>query len=375
MNQSEIVKPAVRDSRFELLRILAMLMILLQHPLERCFTGGFSDLLEQPFSISFVGAMLLSIWGQLGVMLFVIISAWFMVDRKGIKSKKIIMLFLQVWTTCFIIMAVIGLLYPERINIRLIVKELLTPVYKYQYWFITTFLAYFLTIPIMQKLTQSLSDKALRNICLVMTMLIPLYNYLEENVGASWADFCYIFLVTAYLKRTPDNWFRKHCGLFWIGIAIITGCLLGYKLLFASKLGNGIFLKLFMSLRGRTLLLFIISIELFYCFERMKPIYSKIINSIGNTMFGVYLIHENYLFRGEENGNGLVWNDLLHIDKLYQNEPMFLLYYIGIVMGVFIACILLETLRQNLIERWYRSSRIINQLGEKFDKFYSKNMF
>ena len=37
MNKSETAKPAVRDSRFELLRILAMLMILLQHPLERCF--------------------------------------------------------------------------------------------------------------------------------------------------------------------------------------------------------------------------------------------------------------------------------------------------------------------------------------------------
>ena len=366
--------PQVRDSRYELLRIIAMLMILLQHPLERCFHGEWGFVGALPFCANYVGAVTLSIWGQLGVMLFVIISAWFMTDRQGIRGQKIIMLFLQVWTTCILEIVVIGLWHPERLHTGLLIKELLTPIYRRHYWFITAFLAFFITVPLLQRMVQSLTDQALRSVCLVMTVLIPLYNYLDENVGGALADFCYIFLVTAYLKRKPDNWFRRHCAHFWIGMAVIVICFIGVKLVISPKLGDGILLKLFM-LRGRTLLLFLVAIELFYCFERMKPIYSKVINLIGSTMFGVYLIHENYLLRGEENGNALIWNDLLHIDHLYQKDSLFILRYVGIVLTVFMVCILLELLRQNLIERLYRSNRLVARLGERFDHFYSNKIF
>ena len=83
-------KTKIRDSRFELLRILAMLMILMQHPLERCFPVDWGFIEAAPFSANYVGASLLTVWGQLGVMLFVMISAWFMTDRQGIRGQKII---------------------------------------------------------------------------------------------------------------------------------------------------------------------------------------------------------------------------------------------------------------------------------------------
>ena len=40
-------KTAVRDGRFELLRIVAMLLIMLQHPLERSMEDGLPDMLRE----------------------------------------------------------------------------------------------------------------------------------------------------------------------------------------------------------------------------------------------------------------------------------------------------------------------------------------
>ena len=361
-------KTAVRDGRFELLRILAMLLILLQHPLERSMENGLPDVMNAPLSTNWIFASAVSIWGQLGVMLFVMISSWFMSDRQGIKGKKILMLFLQVWTTCLLMIAAAAVICPERLRVGLLIKEAVTPVFRRHYWFISAFLAFFISVPLLQKLVHALSDRALRNTCIVMTLLIPLYNCLDENVGGAWADFCYIFMVTAYLKRTPDNWFRRNCWQFLIGMAGITVCLIGCKMLFS---GSGLLEHLLSALRGRTLPMFLVTIELFYCFEQMKPICSKAVNLIGSTMFGVYLIHENYLFRGEENGKALVWNEWLHIDQLFRNDPLFIGKYLLIVAGAFVICVLIELLRQNLIERWYRSSRLIERAGNRIDQFYS----
>ena len=213
-----------RDGRFELLRILAMLLILLQHPLERSMEHGLPDILGVTPSVNSIFAIAVAIWGQLGVMLFVMISSWFMADRKGIKGKKVLMLFLQVWTTCLLMIAAAAVICPERIHIRFLIKEMVTPIYRGHYWFITTFLAFFISVPLLQKLVHNLSDNALRSTCIILTVLIPLYNCVDENVGGSWADFCYIFMVTAYLKRTPDNCFRKHSYSFLLGMAVVIFC-------------------------------------------------------------------------------------------------------------------------------------------------------
>ena len=56
---------------------------------------------------------------------------------------------------------------------------------------------------------------------------------------------------------------------------------------------------------------------------------------------------------------------------LFLHDKLFIVKYLLIVVLVFTGCILIELLRQNLIERWYRSSRLLEQLGSKIDQFYS----
>ena len=136
----------------------------------------------------------MGIWGQLGVMLFVMISSWFMADKQGIRMKKIIDLLLEVMTICIGMLLVFAVVHPKSLNADLVIHELITPAFP-QYWFITTFLAFYLIMPLLQKLVSVLSDAALRNTCIVLTLLIPIYNYFFVNAGDTLADFSYIFIL------------------------------------------------------------------------------------------------------------------------------------------------------------------------------------
>ena len=309
----------VRESKFELLRVLSMLMIIFQHAMERSIPDW--GMLKGDFSFNYCVAATMSIWGQLGVMLFVMISSWFMVDKQGIRMKKVIDLVLEVVTVCVSMLIVFAIVYPDSLNVRLIIKELLTPTYK-QYWFITTFLVFYLIMPLLQKLVSVLSDIALRNTCVVLTLLIPIYNYLTTNVGDTLADFSYIFMVTAYLKRNSGNWLKRHHRMLCVIPSLISASFILYKLFVERHFGEALLMRTFSMLRGRTLLPFLGCVGIFYAFESMKPIYSKAINTLGGTMFGVYLIHENILLRGEANGFSLLWNKLVPIDKFFAGETV-----------------------------------------------------
>lgn len=316
-----------RESKFELLRILSMLMIIFQHALERSIPDW--GVLSGVFSFNYCVAVLMGIWGQLGVMLFVMLSSWFMADKQGIRLKKVIDLLLEVMTVCIGMLLIFAVVHPESLNLKLVIKELITPAYK-QYWFITTFLAFYFILPMLQKLVSVLSDTALRNTCVVLTLLIPVYNYLTTNVGDTLADFSYIFIMTAYLKRNPDNWFKRNRRKLMTIPLLISVSLILYKLFVERYLGEALLLKMFTMLRGRTFLLFLGCIGIFYLFEGMKPMCSKLINTLGSTMFGVYLIHENILLRGEVAGKSLLWNELLPISQMFEMGGVYIpsnIYY------------------------------------------------
>jgi len=372
LNQTKL-----RDSKYELLRIIAMLMIVSQHLVERGMGTSAWEALKAPFSINFVSTVLLGSWGQLGVLLFIITSSWFLVDRQGIKGKKILHLLFQIWTVCAGLVILFLIIKPEVLNLKLILKEFLTPAVK-QYWFITTYLVFYLTIPILQKLVQSLSDSALLNICIVFTVLVPLYNYIFTNVGDSLADFCYIFLIIAYLKKKKDNWFERHCKLGLYGMGLIFIVLIVLKLLIPETIlgkdGSNLYIKMFLSLRGRTLLMVVISICLFYYFKNIKMSYYKIINTIGSTTFGVYLIHENLLLRGD-GGRSFLWDGIFHMDWWYKNSLWCSFVQVGVVVLVFSICSVIELLRKKTIERWLDNNVFINKVSKTFDNWYSNSIF
>ena len=83
---------AKRQSNFELLRIVAMLMIVFHH---FAYHGAFNyD--STSISISYFWYSLIIMGGKIGVNIFILISAYFLILSSGINFKKIFKIIGQV---------------------------------------------------------------------------------------------------------------------------------------------------------------------------------------------------------------------------------------------------------------------------------------
>lgn len=203
-----------RNTRFELVRIIAIILIMFQHVIERGVTNSWNYYITAPMDINWFISILLGIWGQLGVVLFVILTSWFAVDREQTSSKRIILLIIQTLSICIILCIVSFLVNPRAVSLNLIIKELLTPI-EQQYWFISTYIVFYFMIPVLKIIINNISTKSLAKFLIVLTIFVPVYNYYTQNIGGYLADFCYIFFVTAYLKKNKVNLISRY-SRYWV---------------------------------------------------------------------------------------------------------------------------------------------------------------
>ncbi len=75
-------KKNIRDSRIELLRIIAAIMILFHHIVQHS-APTLNGLIQSPLSSSQIIATIFGNGGQLGVSIFIIITSWFSLSGGG----------------------------------------------------------------------------------------------------------------------------------------------------------------------------------------------------------------------------------------------------------------------------------------------------
>lgn len=205
----------MRYSNFELLRIVAMFLIIFFH----CVEHGNGDswiVLREPISLNYMINLLLGSWGQVGVVLFIIISSWFLADSSEWHFRKIISISIQTWFYSVAILMIIYLCQPQKVSWKIAIQEVLTPLYQ-QYWFVTTYLFFYMCMPILRWIVNRMTLDNIKKVCIISTGLVLFYNMFfgifGNNVGGSLIDFCCLFFVVVYFKRTENNWVQRHCIL------------------------------------------------------------------------------------------------------------------------------------------------------------------
>ncbi|EJO08400.1 acyltransferase family protein [Oenococcus oeni] len=145
----------MRDSRFELTKIFAMLFVVLAHfsLFEKWQTNNLSILnltkiyFYRPF-------------GQIGVYLFVMITAYFMSEKipsatqSFSRSKKI-------WLETFFYSTAIELAFliiTKTIHLRMIITSIF-PFFLNAYWFVTAYIMLVLLLPLINKLLSIINKK------------------------------------------------------------------------------------------------------------------------------------------------------------------------------------------------------------------------
>lgn len=265
----------IRNSSFELLRIVAMAMIVFYH-----IVSYYLYLLPNPDNRELYTALLPTL--HIGVILFVLISGYF-----GIKStwKGLISLLMVVivYNLPFVLYSGIG-------NGRWM--ESLMFITNTPYWFIRCYLYLYLVAPFINKAIDKLSMRE-RVGALVAFGIISIYFGCTEGDlalqdGKNLVNFILLYLLGNTLKITQERWQSWNIwslfGIF-VGMNVLTFTLLYFS--YGAYLHDFVFN---ISFPYRSPLLIINAILVFMMFGKLH-INSVWINNIATSMFAVYIIH------------------------------------------------------------------------------------
>lgn len=181
-----------RESNLELLRILAMLLIVLGHYVY----WGIGDLKTDSFINDLIFNFLV-LGGKIGVNIFVFISSWFLVDSK-FNLKKIIDLFLKVKIYAFIFL-IIAILLKESLSLKKIIISLFPIIFK-NYWFITCYMMLYIIFPYLNIMLYRITKNELKSLLMVLLLI---FCFLQTFIGtrlfySEFIWFIILYFITFY---------------------------------------------------------------------------------------------------------------------------------------------------------------------------------
>lgn len=334
-----------RNSSIELLRIIAMVMIVFHH---FAIHGGFS-FSSTDISINHFWYNFILMGGKLGVDIFVLISGYFLVKdgRVEFNLKHIFKFIGQVLFYSLIAFLIFAILGNVSFNLD-IIKKTFFPIIYGKWWFASVYFILYLLHPFINKILVNLNKneyKILIGILLVCFSIIPtVFGTTFQGNNLIW--FVCLYCVAGYIKLHgfSEKISTKQYFLLAITLIILTYLssvvfvLLGTN--WAIFRGHSTF---FYSQEKLNILL--IAVFLFIGFSRLK-IKNKYINVIASATFGVYLIHDGNFVRN------FLWNDVFK-NATFQDSLMLIPYSILVSIGVYGICTLIDLLRQKTIEKVY----------------------
>ena len=342
----------VRFSKFELLRIIAMYLIVLHHSMVHgVIDVKASTVFMYPAANNL--AIILATGGKVGVFLFVLITGYFMVNSH-ITLGKIIKLWLPIFFWSVVLFFVMGVPL-HQFTISNLIKGVF-PIIFNQYWFMTVYFFMYLLIPILNSIVNWVNSRRRKIYFIILGIMImisgcPLFFGGAAQTGSQLLGFCFVYCIGAFLRK--DNFLEKtnvvkksnwiFLCLFLLEIILIT-ILTWLNIRFNSET----MLKIIHGLALSYWALFVVfeAIGMFIWIGSTNIGYHPIVNKIATITFGVYLISDNNYVRD------FLWKTLLHMNNMIAKNPIIMAgYAIFASAVVFIASGCLEYIRKLIFKK------------------------
>lgn len=351
----------IRESNFELLRIIAMLMIFIYHYVNY---GGI--LKVGSFTNNKLIALFLYSGGRLGVNIFILIMGFYMIHSK-FKVKKYLKMVLQV----FFYSVVLALISIYRLNTdfnQVNIKAYFTPVVSAVYWFPTYYLIVYLFTPYLNKFIKSLGKKGCEKLLIVGGVIlsgIPTISYRVVFATEFFTWFVYMYILGAYIKlynyefKNPKTAKRISIAYPLVAFATVIVSIIINKM-FKIDIDITHFLGLY------SFIVLIGSVGIFMWFKNIKIKHNKIINLFAKTSFAIYLLHDHLLYKN------IFWTMDVKT-QVYEQAP-FYIFTAHIILSAIVAYILIsviEILRIYLLEKPLFKIKIFDKYLDKFDNWYN----
>jgi len=337
-----------KQASVELLRSIAMLMIITMHYLDK---GDVLISLDLPQTLMSILGWLLHSFCIVAVNCYVLISGYFMLGTE-FRWQKLLRLVLQILFYSLLVplvMVCLGLLDPSDVTLYKIILYVF-PIQTKHYWFATSYVLLYILSPVLSAGVKNMSKKSLEItigisllILSVAKTVLPFQMDLDEY-GYNLTWFIVLFLVAAYLrlygcKVISDS--KRGLLIYFFGSLLTFG--LAFMIRAASLYFDKFGYFVTRTFDYNHIVCFLSSVGLFLCFIYWKMPenwISQMAIGVGPYTFGVYLLHEQWEMRH-------VWPRLLKTEK-YAGTPMGIIHWIISILVVFVVGILVDYIRTKL---------------------------
>ncbi len=345
----EAVKCA-RNHGIDALRVLSMLMVVMLHVL------GHGGILDSAQKTNYWIAWYLEIAAYCAVNCYALISGYVGVYSKY-KISNLVILWCRVAFYSISLTVAFKLLFLADIR-KVDFLSAFFPVFSKRYWYFSAYAFMFLIIPILNEGLNRLSKKKmgiiLITVVVLTTVIRPFFIHfwddvlsLQNGYSALWLTILY--LIGGYIRKY--GLFQKintnrSAVFFFLYLAVVSATLFSkYAIqLLSKKIGLEIKVNVIL-ISYPTITILAAAVFLILAFEHIKfPKYLlKLISFLSPLAFSVYLIHEQTQIKLNFINNRFKW-----VAQLPSYQMIFII--VGIVVGIFAACSLLDLFRHYLFK-------------------------
>lgn len=341
-----------RNSNFELLRIILILMIITLHFLNKNM-GGALNFTSIPFNDSFF--VFLKSLCICAVNTFILISGYFLYSNKSVKLKKVILLYLIVILYRLFNYFFLSCYFHEKITLT----DILTCFLPFNYFF-CFYIVLYLISPYISLVFTNLNKKQALFLISLLTVLFCIYPTIldigndisysdyyngisfissDGNIeGYSIVHFLYIFCVGMFIRKINPE---KYSSSFLFCLYLISTIMVS---ILSDKLPSLYsYCSIFPVLN---------SVLLFLIFKKLN-FTSSFINKISISVFPIFCIHTS----GFANR---IWKRLFILPEHFSISPFYTIFWSFIsVIAMFMASLLLSLFFRGL---FYKIKAKINKM-------------
>ena len=332
-----------RLPNFEILRVIAILMVITQH----FWTYGMTSRVVSPDNpVTFINYIFFQnflLFCKGGVPFFFLISGYFSSTKEwDVPVYK----FLRIWFYAFLYGILSCILFVRHTpslasDFKSVLKQVL-PLTGNTYWFISVYLALTLFSPFFAKLAQVLNRNQYRVFLFAMVFFgmtfwfgFPFGNTIGVDNGFSLIFAAYLFMTGAYIRKYNISLPGKK-GLYLLGT-----CAMCFLFVFITEThASGLIYVKPGKYNDLSILIAIVFFLIIKDWKVNDTWISRFIINLSPYVLGVYLIHENIYVREH------LWS---FVDKVFHPDLSFwtaIPYAFSIPLVIFVGCTSLSALIQ-----------------------------
>ena len=334
-----------RNSSFELLRIICMLLIVAHHYFVH---GNFANPTYTGLSVEYVFLQIFSMFGRPACTIFAMITGFFMIDSSGKNHyRKLVPIIAQMFFYAILIVAIVCPLGVREFSLESILKGLVPIVWGN--WYVKYYCVFYLFIPFINKWLKQM-DKAQFKSLLIIAIIV--WSIIPTVTGNEWSfgELIFFFVsyaLGAYIKlhvHGKVEYKNSRNLLVALGAVALMAILTVACDLLAIAFKENALIDGVGYLREYNIIpSLIFSVALFLYFSN-KQFSSKTINMLASTTMGIYLIHDNDIFRP------VLWNVLVPPPA---SGILLVVHALVKVIVVFVVCALIDWLRAITVGKWF----------------------